>query len=538
MKFGKKYYNDFFRKHGPRIHDDPVRFHRIAKLCKGVVADFGCGTGALSDFWKGGYYGFDISKVAITSAANIRRSQCVFSVMDLLDPKQKLPRKFDTFVLAEFLEHIKDDTIVFDKIKKYIRPGGRIIVSVPNAGAIPDESHLREFTVPELRRRFSKLGRVRFHNYPGFKARILMTIDVGQKNDNKLGLVMIVKDEEKGLEDAILSCIEFVDQVVIAVDDASRDKTIEIAARYGDVVRIYKWENSFCKARNFAQKYATTEWVLHLDGHEYVEKAPYLDRALKQEVQGLRVCMRLENGFTFDFPRLVRSKVRWRDDVHNHPKLSSCGMYLGFIIVHDRKNRQAQDAVKRRAKQRSKMVRQIMHNYIRKGENLARAYFYLGQQEFIEKDFRKSIRYYREYLKHSKHEGERWLVYYTIARAYLLRGCLLRALWALKDAEKEEPGRWETAKLRGTILAVRGIYGPALKSLVESFSPTKKHHSYFPEPRDYAAVWDLIGWCLMHLFRYREAKFAWQRAIKFEKEKPADNQNRQRIEVLSRLLRM
>jgi glycosyltransferase involved in cell wall biosynthesis len=68
----------------------------------------------------------------------------------------------------------------------------------------------------------------------------MMTCDLGEKNEDLLSLVMIAKDEEKGIENAILSCIEYVDNIVIAVDSRSTDKTLELANLYADTVKTFE----------------------------------------------------------------------------------------------------------------------------------------------------------------------------------------------------------------------------------------------------------------------------------------------------------
>ncbi len=44
---------------------------------------------------------------------------------------------FDQIVLFEVLEHIKEDKFVMQKLAKYLRPGGRILISTPSADHIP-----------------------------------------------------------------------------------------------------------------------------------------------------------------------------------------------------------------------------------------------------------------------------------------------------------------------------------------------------------------------------------------------------------------
>jgi len=533
----KEYYDNFFKKYGAKVHDDPVRFAKIASLCRGTVGDFGCGTGTLADFYDGEYFGYDISSVAIEFAKNTRRESAKFEVGDLMSPKLQTFGDFDTIVLAEFLEHLEDDAPIFRRISKVLKPDGRIIISVPNGDRVPDESHVRSFTVPELRKRFSKLGKVKFHNYPGFRERILMTIDLGQKNDNLISLVMPVKNEELGLENAVLSCIEFVDSIVISVDDSSTDNTLEVAKRYADILKIYKWENSFCKARNFAQEGVKTKWVLALDGHEYVESYPDLEKYLAQDVEGLEIYVVLENGFKFHFPRIIRSFVKWKADVHNYPLIKSRAFYNGFIIRHDRENLQSRDAVKLRDEQRSKMVIEIMTEAMKKDKKNIRPYFYLAQQYFIQKDFKKAIKFYKKYLKYSKHKGERWLAYYEMAHARIFLNQKLRALWDLANADKEIPGRWEVEKMRGAIWAMVGNHEKAVKHFVQSFSEQVGNFTYCPEKRDNAQTWDFIGHCLYRLRRINEAKIAWERSLELERAKPEKEQDKNRLKILERMLK-
>lgn len=532
----KKYYDDFFQKFGPNVHDDPVRFIKIASLCHGIVGDFGCGTGALADFYNGDYYGYDISSVAIEFARKTRRESAKFQAGDLLSHQLETFSAFDTIVLSEFLEHLKDDSIIFDRISQVLKPNGRIVISVPNGDRVPDESHFRTFTVPELRKRFLKFGKVKFYNYPGFHERILMTIDFGQKNDGLISLVMPVKNEELGLENAVLSCIDFVDNIVISVDDSSIDKTLEVAKRYADVLKIYKWENSFCKARNFAQEGVKTKWVLALDGHEFVDSYLNLEKELSKNVDCLEVRIILENGFKFHFPRIIRSSIEWKADVHNFPSVEIRDFYNDFVIRHDRDNLQAKDSVKIRNEQRSKMVIDIMTKEMKKDRKAFRPLFYLAQQYFVQNDLKKSIKFYNRYLHLSKHKGERWLAFYDIACARMLLNQKLRSLFALCSADKEIPGRWEIERARGMLWALIGNHSKAIMHYVNSFSEQVGNFTYCPVKRDNAEIWDLIGQSLFAIKQNGTAKIAWRRSIELEKLKPKNEQNQNRLKILSKML--
>lgn len=86
-----------------------------------------------------------------------------------------------------------------------------------------------------------------------------------------ISLCMVVKDEEKLLERCLKSVKLYVDEIII-VDTGSTDNTVEIAKKYTDNVYFFKWINDFSKARNFAQSFATGEWIIYLDADEYVEE--------------------------------------------------------------------------------------------------------------------------------------------------------------------------------------------------------------------------------------------------------------------------
>jgi len=80
---------------------------------------------------------------------------------------------------------------------------------------------------------------------------------------------MIVKNEQRWLEDCLNSVKELVDEMII-VDTGSRDNTIEIARRFGAKVFDHPWSGDFSEARNHSLGYATGDWILVLDADERI----------------------------------------------------------------------------------------------------------------------------------------------------------------------------------------------------------------------------------------------------------------------------
>lgn len=535
MQQDKKYYDNFYEKFGSDVHLDPVRFSEIAKLCKGRVLDIGCGTGNLSDFYKGEYLGVDISDVAIKIAKKLRRPDAFFDVQDMLLPGKISTVKFDTVVMTEFLEHINNDENVVQKLKEVINADTRLIIGVPNGNRVPDESHARTFTIPELRKRFSPAGRVKFYNWLGAKERILMTVDIGQPNESLLSLVIPAKNEGLGLENCILSCIEFVDQVVVSVDKNSTDNTLEIAKQYADILKEHNWENSFCKVRNSAQAGINTKWALQLDGHEYIEVTGNFREALQTRCDSFNIKIKLENNFSFYFPRLIRSYVKWDRDVHNFPIVKNSAVLKSLSIKHDREHAQSQMGKDLRDKQRTKMVFEIMTAALKKDKKDIRAYFYLAQQSHFNKDYKHALKYYKKYLKYGKNKQERWLVYNEIATIYLMTTKPLRAVLSALKAEKELPNRWET---KYTLAMAFGMLGDAETSanyLVECLTPNKEIYLYNPYEQDVATIYDFIGASLFAAKKVNEAKIAWKYALDLELKKPEKEQSNKRINILKRM---
>ena len=82
-----------------------------------------------------------------------------------------------------------------------------------------------------------------------------------------LTLSMIVKNEEKYLEDCLKSVDGVVDEIVI-VDTGSTDGTKSIAEKYGAIIYDFKWINDFSAARNYALEKSKGNWILYLDADE------------------------------------------------------------------------------------------------------------------------------------------------------------------------------------------------------------------------------------------------------------------------------
>lgn len=110
------------------------------------VLDLGCGDGRLLNHVPRmgvEYLGLDGSAGRI-AAAQMAWPAEEFLIFDLYDPLPCRPAKWSLVCLFEVLEHLAKPLLVLDAAIDALKPGGRVIGSVPIADG-PSERHLQVF---------------------------------------------------------------------------------------------------------------------------------------------------------------------------------------------------------------------------------------------------------------------------------------------------------------------------------------------------------------------------------------------------------
>jgi SAM-dependent methyltransferase len=518
MQQNKKFYDDFFTKNPVSVHDNPSRFLAVSQLLSGKVLDVACGTGALSDYYSGYYCGIDFSSVAIKKAIEVRRKNAMFFALDFTEKFKISNDPFDCAYLGEFLEHIKNDDVVFENLKRVLKPDGKIFITVPNGARVPDVSHCRIFTVPQIRRDYSKYGKIQFYNWEGAKTRIFFSIELGSENIDLVSLVMIAKDEEKGIENAILSALPLVDRVVVSIDTKTTDNTAEIAKLYADELRTHEWHDHFAETRNEAQQNVKSKWILFLDGHEYIEKTGKIEDFLMFDVDGILTTIKMENGTTFMYPRIFRSSLKFENAVHNALDCKTTRFAPKFVIVHDRTNSQNIASSKEREKQRDRMIPKFMKENLKKNPNDQRSLFNLGNWYITKNEFKLALQIYKRCLKLTPSPDEKYFVLSQIGICHQMLGNVLRATWCFYDLEKLIPNRWETKRLLGGIYIQRGNYKKAVEFLVFALDGNQQQYLYQLFGHDLADIWDLIAACFVEMNEPAKAIIAQEEAVKNTKD--------------------
>jgi glycosyltransferase involved in cell wall biosynthesis len=339
---------------------------------------------------------------------------------------------------------------------------------------------------------------------------------IPKQKKKTLALVMVVKNEALGLERAILSAKNFVDQIVIAVDNSSTDGTLEIARKYATTLKTFDWNDDFSQARNFAHANIVSDYFLFLDGHEYVTKCENLEMMLQSPADGLLCTVVLENGAEIRNPRIYRNGLHFEGAVHEIQNSKSLSVYSDFVVTHGRLGGQADEAIKIRDVQRNDQLNRIMGKQLSDDPADTRAAFHLALHKQSLGDFKGALKLQKLYFKTAKAKGERWYVYFNKVLCHFALGNYLCALWACTDAEKECPNKWEIAKLRGLIHFHNKNYTRAVKYFVDSFDENTGDVSYKPLVRDDADIWNKIGECYFNLQNYDCASDAFFEAHKLE----------------------
>ncbi len=161
-----------------------------------------------------------------------------------------------------------------------------------------------------------------------------------------LGLVMIVRNEARGLARCLESVRPWVDDLLV-LDTGSTDDSVAIARQHGARVAHFEWVNDFSAARNAALALSPCDWQLVLDGDEWLVAGGPALRALKH--QAPTFVGRVAVNSVFDqtgaaepvhasshLPRLLPRGCRYEGRIHEQPVFDGPRHTLTAIeVAHD-----------------------------------------------------------------------------------------------------------------------------------------------------------------------------------------------------------
>jgi glycosyltransferase involved in cell wall biosynthesis/2-polyprenyl-3-methyl-5-hydroxy-6-metoxy-1,4-benzoquinol methylase len=280
-----------------------------------------------------------------------------------------LAKGFDAIIVAEVLEHVEAPWEMVDTLGKYLKPGGKMITTTPLGPweAIgykehwPWRAHVHHLERQDLHDLFG--------THPEFK--VQLTAGGHDKNGDALGsyvcsfgkpilpsgrinyarklatmaptqtlaVCIIAKDAEHSLGRCLESVKDIADEIIIAVDETTKDATREIARKYvkgfsprGDLLLDIKspLEQGFDEARNACIAKAKADWILWIDADEVLFHPEHVRKYLRENmfnayaVKQIHYSVEPAGVMKTDMPsRFFRNGngIKFFGVVHEHPEL-------------------------------------------------------------------------------------------------------------------------------------------------------------------------------------------------------------------------
>jgi glycosyltransferase involved in cell wall biosynthesis len=255
-----------------------------------------------------------------------------------------------------------------------------------------------------------------------------------------LGVVMIVKNEEKNLGGILSDIRDVVDEICI-VDTGSSDGTISVAESFGAKIGHFPWVDDFSAARNHSIALASSDYLLWLDADDRVDESDRkalatLKRNLRRQKD--RAYMLKILSTSESMPNMVsyqariipnRRGVRFTGRVHEQilPALEQNAVIVkpvNIVIRHTGYH----DLDARPAKARRNM--DILMEELRDGKDTANQCFFIAMTCMVLDEYEQCLGYLAK--ARQKRTDEDWYhISFTISTE-----CLLR-LHRSEDARKE-----------------------------------------------------------------------------------------------------
>ncbi|EHR35687.1 glycosyltransferase [Helcococcus kunzii] len=218
------------------------------------------------------------------------------------------------------------------------------------------------------------------------------------KKTPTLSVVYIVKNEENTIQKSINSIISIADEIII-LDTGSTDNTVSVINNMNnDNIKLYfsKWKDDFSYARNLANSYATSDWILTMDSDEIFEQS---DISFKKTLYELQKIVKYKefvynliidsNSNTFTSGRLKynNTELRYQGKVHESYFINGeFPLYINLNFKIKSKNRMN----KQKRMYYNKLLKETISSI---SNNIRWKYIYIRDniQDFSFKDLEKYI---------------------------------------------------------------------------------------------------------------------------------------------------
>ncbi len=274
---------------------------------------------------------------------------------------------------------------------------------------------------------------------------------------------MIVKNEEKWLEQCLNSIKNLADEIVI-VDTGSFDKTKEIARKFTDKVFDFEWIWDFSVARNFAIAKTSSDWILSLDADESISE---------KDLKKIREMIKIDEANAYhliwrDYNNDV-GIVGWKsskEDIYPESKIAN-GYIENYVLrlfqnskgyeFEGKIHETLQNSIEKRGG-KIFLSDVVIHHY----GNLKEKNEILKKKEVYSKMLRDRV------VSQESKEKEQYYILFELARELVTKKDLQEAKKALEDSIKLNPGYSKTLALLGTINLIEKKFQEAEKLLKEA----------------------------------------------------------------------
>jgi len=119
----------------------------------------------------------------------------------------------------------------------------------------------------------------------------------------KISSIIIARDEEKNIGRCIRSQLDCIDEIIVLVDDTTKDSTLEIVKSFSKVrYEIVKWKG-FSETKKYAVHLTSNDWILWIDADEA------LTEKLSEEINKFKNTKPEYDAYSF--PRKANFLGRW-----------------------------------------------------------------------------------------------------------------------------------------------------------------------------------------------------------------------------------
>lgn len=303
------------------------------------------------------------------------------------------------------------------------------------------------------------------------------------KDRKTVSLCMIVKDEEWILDRCLSSVRDIVDEIIIG-DTGSKDRSKEIAERYGAYVFDIKWEDDFARARNLTLNKATCDWILLLDADEIFnteDRDTFFSLLESEDYDGYHFT--LINYFTEDNLkdysvhyafRLLRNTGEYYFDGRIHEQINHISgsldasrftladvtlFHYGYTdrVIHQ--------------KEKHKRNMPLLEKQLAEKPTDPYFLFNIGNEYMALGDYEKALdSYLKSYEQKAVTQAYFPHIYYRIILCYITLKDYEKALFYAGEGLEIYPACTDIEYLRGTIYKARRRHLPAIASFKQCLS--------------------------------------------------------------------